>query len=303
MHAIEKRDQVALAAALLLAFGGAGFVGACPHDCGDDDAAVGVSDLLALLSQWSISGSCDFDGDGVGVYDLLALLAAWGPCPANGFMDTPAVELPIVVGAGWSATSDTPPAFFWIGDGMPFNNGGPFTYTSALPTAIAVTDDFCPGDQFRIWDNGVAIGDTSFVPGGDCAELGPDAAFASESYTSGCFIVDPGSHSVEIQVIVNPFGLGRGYIRVDTLDETICPAVGACFTVVSEVIECHPDGTTFTYTAEGVNTCTGSVQMLTFTGSAGAVGEDMCVTVTINDDEGGPCCTTELCVAVPDCPG
>ena len=58
----------------------------CPWDI-DDNAVVGVSDLLSLLGTW---GPCppktdcpaDFDGDGtVGVSDFLALLANWGPCP------------------------------------------------------------------------------------------------------------------------------------------------------------------------------------------------------------------------------
>ncbi len=58
----------------------------CPWDL-DDNAVVGVSDLLSLLGSW---GPCppkagcpaDFDANGsVGVSDLLALLANWGPCP------------------------------------------------------------------------------------------------------------------------------------------------------------------------------------------------------------------------------
>ena len=57
--------------------------GNCPWDLDDDDD-VGVSDLLALLTQWGADpdGPPDFDDDGnVGVSDLLALLANWGPCP------------------------------------------------------------------------------------------------------------------------------------------------------------------------------------------------------------------------------
>ncbi len=58
----------------------------CPWDL-DDNAAVGVSDLLSLLGSW---GPCppkadcpaDFDGTGdVGVKDLLILLGNWGLCP------------------------------------------------------------------------------------------------------------------------------------------------------------------------------------------------------------------------------
>ncbi len=53
----------------------------CPWDCADFDGVVAVPDLLALLSQWGLPGSCDFDGGVVAVPDLLKLLANWGVCP------------------------------------------------------------------------------------------------------------------------------------------------------------------------------------------------------------------------------
>ncbi len=58
----------------------------CPWDL-DDNAVVGVSDLLSLLGSWGPcppKGDCpaDFDNSGdVGVKDLLILLGNWGPCP------------------------------------------------------------------------------------------------------------------------------------------------------------------------------------------------------------------------------
>ncbi len=58
----------------------------CPWDL-DDNAVVGVSDLLSLLGSWGPcppKGDCpaDFDNSGdVGVKDLLFLLGAWGLCP------------------------------------------------------------------------------------------------------------------------------------------------------------------------------------------------------------------------------
>ena len=58
----------------------------CPWDL-DDDAVVGVPDLLSLLGSWGPcppKGDClaDFDNTGdVGVKDLLILLGNWGPCP------------------------------------------------------------------------------------------------------------------------------------------------------------------------------------------------------------------------------
>ena len=54
----------------------------CPADI-DGSGAVGVDDLLALISAWGPCSGCDADIDGsgaVGVDDLLALISAWGPC-------------------------------------------------------------------------------------------------------------------------------------------------------------------------------------------------------------------------------
>jgi len=59
--------------------------GGCPWDCGEPrDGAVGVTDFLALLSQWGLTASaCDFGAGGVGVDvgELAELLSRWGPCP------------------------------------------------------------------------------------------------------------------------------------------------------------------------------------------------------------------------------
>jgi hypothetical protein len=62
---------------------------ACPGDL-DDDGAVGLGDLNALLSNWGSCpdpGACPWDiapdgGDGVvGLGDLNTMLSNWGPCP------------------------------------------------------------------------------------------------------------------------------------------------------------------------------------------------------------------------------
>ncbi len=31
------------------------------------------------------------------------------------------------------------------------------------------------------------------------------------------------------------------------------------------------------------------------------MGEDLCFTMMVNDDQGGFCCSTQVCVPVPDC--
>ncbi len=72
-----------------------------------------------------------------------------------------------------------------------------------------------------------------------------------------------------------------------------------CFKLINEDVVCHPDGETFTYTASGVEGCTGATLEVSITASGGAIGEPMCATVIIQDASGGFCCTTELCVEVP----
>lgn len=55
---------------------------ACPADV-DLDGAVGIGDLLGVLSSWGACAACPsdvaFDGT-VGLGDLLLVLSAWGPC-------------------------------------------------------------------------------------------------------------------------------------------------------------------------------------------------------------------------------
>jgi hypothetical protein len=74
---------------------------------------------------------------------------------------------------------------------------------------------------------------------------------------------------------------------------------GGCLAVTSQEVVCHVDGTTFTVNIEGLNACTGGTTQVTFTASGGAVGEELCFTALVND--GGFCCTTEICVTIPDC--
>ena len=74
---------------------------------------------------------------------------------------------------------------------------------------------------------------------------------------------------------------------------------GLCLQVISQEIVCHADGTTFTVNIEGFNACTGGTIQVSFTGSGGAVGEQLCFTILVND--GGFCCSTEICVTIPDC--
>jgi hypothetical protein len=55
----------------------------CPPDTNNDNA-VNVTDLLAVIGAWGTCAGCpaDINDDGfVNVTDLLAVIGAWGPCP------------------------------------------------------------------------------------------------------------------------------------------------------------------------------------------------------------------------------
>ncbi len=93
---------------------------------------------------------------------------------------------------------------------------------------------------------------------------------------------------------------GNGTLPI--VDMGAYEALGAgCLAVTAQEVVCQADGETFTVNVEGLNACTGGTSMFTFTGSGGDVGEAMCFTVLVND--GGFCCSTEICVTVPDCSG
>ena len=141
----------------------------------------------------------------------------------NGPIGPEQIDPPIVVDAGWSVEFDRPPLFTWAdfsGTGAAvFNREGPFTYESATPTLVNITDAFCRGDVFRIYDFGVPIGDTSSVPvdTSNCSPIDPNITFDDPTYSRGRFLVGPGAHSITIQTIVNPLSFGAGFIKVDSV--------------------------------------------------------------------------------------
>ncbi len=92
---------------------------------------------------------------------------------------------------------------------------------------------------------------------------------------------------------------------VDTPGEIASSAIifasAACFDVESDEVTCHADGSTFTYTVEGTDGCTGGTNTYSFTATGGAVGEQLCFTLLVTDEQGGFCCSSEICVTIPDC--
>ncbi|MFC2068421.1 hypothetical protein ACFLTP_05390 [Chloroflexota bacterium] len=156
---------------------------------------------------------------------IIALMAVMLPASVmaagnNGEITSDVNDPPIVIGADWSATTTVPPAFLWSGTIPVTSSSGPFTFTSTGVVRVDVTDDFQKGDQFNVYDNAGFVGTTSLVAvDATSLEVGPEVAFNDATYSSGSFILGPGDHSIDIEVIGASFTIGRGYIRVVQLVE------------------------------------------------------------------------------------
>jgi hypothetical protein len=120
----------------------------------------------------------------------------------------PASADPLAVDGGWHE-------FSFGGQGSAFSP----TYEFTLSTSgwLKVTDAFLSGDQFEVYSNSALLGATS-VPGsqGDQINGDYDTAFADARWSSGAWLLGPGSYSIEGIVLASPFGGGGGAMRVDT---------------------------------------------------------------------------------------
>jgi hypothetical protein len=157
---------------------------------------------------------------GIILLTVAAMLMTLGVLPAvasgdNGSNGTQVFNknpsTPLTIDAYWSA-------FSW-GPGQPvYSYDGPFTFNNVYNVRVVVTDAFWKGDRFRIYDNGIPLGETSSVPvdaNGDVED--PDVALRDPTYSHGSDRLPPGSHSLSIEVISNPFNGGVAFIRVQSI--------------------------------------------------------------------------------------
>jgi hypothetical protein len=174
---------------------------------------------------------------------VLALLAATGTANAT---------TKIVPDAGWQS--------FITGGGIGgASTAGPWTFTTTAVAKLTVTDAFCHGDEFRVLDKDILLGETSdvasefpacpfqlFFP----ADARADAAIADPGFSHGEFFVGPGSHAIEFEnkALWSETSTGTGaYFRVDSVAVaksdckqagwmnygTLFKNQGACLTVAS----------------------------------------------------------------------
>ncbi len=112
-----------------------------------------------------------------------------------------------VVNSGWRR-------FFWDGHTITL-----ITFRSTRPTLLTVTDAFCRGDVFRLWDGQRLVGDTSGVPADGCAGPAierPWRALQDDSYSHGSFVLRPGMHVIRLRAVVNPYHGGGAFFRLDS---------------------------------------------------------------------------------------
>ncbi len=136
---------------------------------------------------------------------------------ALGALALPAAADPLTVDGGWHE-------FFFGEEGSALFP----EYTFTLPGLglLTVTDAFLSGDQFAITNFGGALGDTP-PPGSVGDQIGSDydGAAADPRWSTGSFLLGPGSYSIGGFALLSPFEGGGAAMRVDTVrDQRIDPA-------------------------------------------------------------------------------
>jgi hypothetical protein len=148
----------------------------------------------------------------------------------------------VEVDAGWQS--------FITGGGVGGGTiAGPYEFSSATLTKVTVTDAFCHGDEFHVFDNGDLLGDTSEIAPEDhtCpfqlffpADARADAAILDPTFSQGVFFVSPGKHSLDFvnKVMWNDVSTGTGaYFRLDSVTLSKDDCKGGAWETYASVFE------------------------------------------------------------------
>ncbi|MGQ0612779.1 MAG: PEP-CTERM sorting domain-containing protein [Planctomycetaceae bacterium] len=133
---------------------------------------------------------------------------------ALGALAQPAAADPLTVDGGWHRFDFGATGTFLVPD-----------YTFALPGfgLLTITDYLHAGDQFAVTDFGVPLGNTSLPTAVGDYESNPDLAVADPRWSSGTWLLGPGSYSIGGTAILSPYGAGSGALRVDTVIRQVEP--------------------------------------------------------------------------------
>jgi len=203
--------------------------------------------------------------------------------------------------------------YFYLGDELDELNGARFTRTFVVdvsdlsnPTVVNDFTSGLPATDHNLYVRGDFIYEANYASGlrvfDACDPVNPVEVGYFDTFPAndnngfvGAWSVYPFFPSGT--VIVSDRQSGLFILDVsEAIGTSAC-----CLTVTSQEIVCHADGSTFTVTVNGVEGCTGGASTYSFTATGGAVGEQLCFTLVINGERGGFCCSTEICVTIPDC--
>lgn len=120
-------------------------------------------------------------------------------------IETSIKPVPILVDAGWQL--------------FLFTNGGArmiFHISSPQPTILRITDAYCPGDSFAVYESKALLGVTP-MPTATCEHFttDPHVAFNSTAWSHGEFRLDPGDRHIGVLVMTSPHTAGKAFIRAD----------------------------------------------------------------------------------------
>jgi hypothetical protein len=144
----------------------------------------------------------------------------------------PAQSTPIPIGGLWSEFSFTPAQPFAAGcapadpaglicfpsvsGNSTFIGAPPWTFVApATGTTFTITDAFTRGDSFNVFDSGTLVGSTPAVAAVGTCGSDPMVCLADPLSSHGIFSIGAGNHSITIEPIVEAFGPGSAYFRVD----------------------------------------------------------------------------------------
>lgn len=112
------------------------------------------------------------------------------------------------------------------------SQSSPTDFFATGPATIKVTDCCLAGDQFTLYDNGILLGTSSFVPigpGDGCPNA--DACYADPLYSHGAWLVGAGVNDITIFMAASPYGSGGAYIEA-----TATPEPGSIILLTSGVL-------------------------------------------------------------------
>lgn len=92
------------------------------------------------------------------------------------------------------------------------------TWAFDLPAgySLYVTDAFLSGDQFAVYNDGVLLGLTSYVPTGASGFYDPQVSYDSGLYSRGEFPLSAGYYgNIHLLIELSPHGSGGAFIKID----------------------------------------------------------------------------------------